>query len=165
MMIELEAHKKLEEIKVGNGYKKICGVYQSTFWYTLSVCVFVLIAVTTALAKGGQHLSEGFPIAPLDRPTVAWFEKTNPAPSVTVHYYGAKWCGPCKKLKPILKGLEKEGYEIKFHDIDQEPRPRDVTVVPTLKWFKFGKFVESQTGLRTKAELKAKFEEIEGSIF
>lgn len=33
--------------------------------------------------------------------------------------YGAEWCGPCRKMKPLWKKLKKEGYKIYYVDIDR----------------------------------------------
>ena len=41
--------------------------------------------------------------------------------SVIIRYFGAAWCRPCKKYKPVIKKLEKAGYPISFHDVDQDP--------------------------------------------
>ena len=33
----------------------------------------------------------------------------------------ATWCGPCRKMKPVIAELKEKGYPIETIDIDQEP--------------------------------------------
>jgi len=40
--------------------------------------------------------------------------------------FGAKWCGPCNTIKPIISNeLEKYGDNIDFHDIDLGDKTRE----------------------------------------
>jgi thiol-disulfide isomerase/thioredoxin len=48
--------------------------------------------------------------------------------------FHAEWCGPCRKARPVVEQLIREGYAIKTIDIDQEPRLAQryhVNAVPT----------------------------------
>ena len=38
-----------------------------------------------------------------------------------VKFYNAKWCGPCKQMKPHIEKLQKDGYNIQHVDIDEQP--------------------------------------------
>ena len=53
-----------------------------------------------------------------------------------VLYFGAKWCAPCKKLRPQVKrACEAAGIPFEFHDVDMEPDlalAHDVRHVPTV---------------------------------
>lgn len=141
--------------------KKICGLCQSTFWYTASVLVFVLVTVATVMAKGtGQFPFQGGEDAARNGEVV---DEGNPAPSITLHYVGAKWCGPCKQVKPILKDLAKAGYNIKFYDIDEDPEAPKPTkgAIPYFRWDRLGKVVDHDTGGMSRADFVRKFERLE----
>ena len=52
-----------------------------------------------------------------------------------VKFYNAKWCGPCKQMKPHIEKLQKEGYDIQEIDVDDQPelaQQFNVRGVPTL---------------------------------
>lgn len=49
--------------------------------------------------------------------------------------FGARWCGPCQRMKPTVEKLIKEGYDIRPVDIDEQPFFKNayrVGSVPTL---------------------------------
>ena len=71
--------------------------------------------------------------------------------NVIIRYFGAAWCGPCKKYKPVVKKLEKAGYPIMFHDIDQDPvlaESHKIMSVPQVKIEVGGKVVETMIGIQ-----------------
>ena len=71
--------------------------------------------------------------------------------NVIIRYFGAAWCGPCKKYKPVVKKLEQAGYPIMFHDIDQDPvlaESHRIMSVPQVKIEVDGKVVETMVGIQ-----------------
>jgi len=82
---------------------------------------------------------------------------------VVVDFY-ANWCGPCRRLSPILKELSEDFQgRIKFVKIDSDQEPElsneySVTALPTLLFFDGGKLAGQFAGLPEKASLKAELE-------
>lgn len=79
--------------------------------------------------------------------------------------FWAQWCGPCKKVGPLVDELAAE-YEGKFKvaklDVEEAQRTAQfygVMSIPTLLFFKDGKVTEQIIGAVGKEELKAKIEE------
>ncbi len=74
--------------------------------------------------------------------------------------FWAEWCGPCKVISPILKGLAEEyDGKIKFVKVDTEenfetPESYGILSFPTLMVFKEGQQIERITGARPTGDLK-----------
>ncbi len=77
---------------------------------------------------------------------------------VLVDFY-APWCGPCKKMLPIVEELEKENpgkFLLLKVDFDQNrllAKEKKVTNVPYLVIFKDGKKIWEKSGAATKEEI------------
>ncbi len=74
--------------------------------------------------------------------------------------FNAEWCGPCKKLSPILDKIAKE-YSTKIElvkiDVDQNPiiaKQLRIEGLPTLKMYKNGKEVWQYLGLTDEESIK-----------
>jgi thioredoxin len=73
--------------------------------------------------------------------------------------FWAEWCGPCKKVSPVLDELSKQyGDRVEFVklNIDENPnttRDYGVMSIPTLTVFKGGKPVQSVVGAQPKSQL------------
>lgn len=70
------------------------------------------------------------------------------------------WCGPCKKLKPIVEQVTREMPHVMFAHIDGDSKPLKKLVdahasegFPTLKLFKKGKQVQEVVGAQDKDAL------------
>ena len=55
--------------------------------------------------------------------------------------FGAEWCGPCKKIEPVINKLAKENENVVFIAVDAEEfddidDSNDVKGLPTFKFFK-----------------------------
>jgi len=80
-----------------------------------------------------------------------------------IDYY-ADWCGPCQKLKPVLKEIEEEfkgKVEIEYVNVDTEidkAQDNGVSSLPTLVFEKDGKETNRITGLTTKGRITALIE-------
>ena len=78
---------------------------------------------------------------------------------VTVVDFFANWCGPCRKLSPILEEISEELSEkAKFVKIDTDDnidmaKKYQVSGLPTLLVFKNGEAVERLVGLMPKSSI------------
>ena len=87
------------------------------------------------------------------------FTRTIKQGNVVVDFY-ADWCGPCKRLGPIIGDLAKEFSNVTFVkiNIDKEDSLStrySVRSIPTLILFKNGKQVKRITGYQSKSELRS----------
>ncbi len=79
--------------------------------------------------------------------------------------FGATWCGPCKKLHPILDELagEYQGrvriFEVDVGDSPQTAESHAVISVPQVLFFKHGEVVERIVGLLPKVKIREKIEQ------
>lgn len=81
------------------------------------------------------------------------------ADKLTVVDFFATWCGPCRKLGPILEEVEVElGDRVYFRKIDTDDnidaaKEYQVSGLPTLLVFKDGEVVERMVGLMPKSSV------------
>jgi len=74
-----------------------------------------------------------------------------------VFYFTADWCGPCKKVRPIVEELTKDGYSFQIIDVDIEKelvKKFEISSVPTFILFKNEKSIKRISGAQTKNELE-----------
>jgi thioredoxin len=76
-----------------------------------------------------------------------------------VYYFTADWCGPCKKVRPIVDELSRDQAEVKFQiiDVDSEgelARRFEVKSIPTFILIEDGKQINRITGAQTKTDLE-----------
>jgi thioredoxin 1 len=76
-----------------------------------------------------------------------------------VYYFTADWCGPCKKVRPIVEELSRDQSEVKFQiiDVDSEgelARRFEVRSIPTFILIEDGQEVNRFTGAKTRKDLE-----------
>lgn len=78
---------------------------------------------------------------------------------ITIVDFTAVWCGPCRKLSPILDELERTyGYKIKVIKIDVDKNKAvsnyyAVSLIPFLQFYKNGRVQEQIEGLPSRENL------------
>ena len=78
---------------------------------------------------------------------------------VTIVDFFANWCGPCRKLSPIIEEIEQElSDKVKFAKIDTDnnielAQQYKISGIPTLLVFKNGELVERMVGLMPKSSI------------
>jgi len=82
----------------------------------------------------------------------------NPKNKVSVFYFTADWCQPCKKVRPIVEELSKDMFPNTFQIIDAEiemalSKKFEIKSVPTFILIKNGEEINRITGLQTKEKL------------
>jgi thioredoxin 1 len=77
--------------------------------------------------------------------------------------FHAKWCGPCKVMKPVFEKLAEEyrneNSEVQLYTMDVELNKEfaaelGVRAIPTVKSFSDGKEVYSQPGMQMEGQIK-----------
>lgn len=66
--------------------------------------------------------------------------------------FGATWCGPCKRLEPVVEKLAGEFTDVVFLSVDVDDGPAlgksyNIKSVPTLVFLKDGQEFKRHTGL------------------
>lgn len=82
--------------------------------------------------------------------------------------FGATWCGPCKRLNPIVEKLAGEFTDIVFQAVDVDEGPEvgkqfSVRSVPTLVFLRDGKEVDRVIGMSLIDPLRKKLRDLQGS--
>ena len=78
---------------------------------------------------------------------------------LTVVDFYADWCGPCRKLGPIMEEIKRElGEKVKFTKINTDDnietaKEYQISGLPTLLVFKNGEVVERMVGLMPKSSI------------
>jgi len=78
-----------------------------------------------------------------------------------IKFFNAKWCGPCKQMKPHIEKLQQEGYNIEEIDIDEFPslaEDAEVRGVPTLMIFDNEGLQERVVGYQDYDRLKKRID-------
>ncbi|MDP8240149.1 MAG: thioredoxin domain-containing protein [Candidatus Hatepunaea meridiana] len=84
---------------------------------------------------------------------------------LTLVDFGAEWCGPCKKLHPVMENIATEyGDKIKVCEVDIGVSPQTglrfgITSVPQLLFFRDGIVKESVIGLLPKSKIEEKIDQ------
>ena len=78
---------------------------------------------------------------------------------ITIVDFFADWCGPCRKLSPVMEEIEQElSGKAKFTKINTDnnidlAKEYQISGIPTLLVFKNGELVERMVGLMPKSSI------------
>jgi thioredoxin 1 len=76
---------------------------------------------------------------------------------IIAYYFTADWCGPCKRVRPIVEEINKDSVvKFKIIDVDSEMelvKAFEIKSVPTFIVIKDGEIVSRATGSQTKNSL------------
>lgn len=80
-------------------------------------------------------------------------------------YYYAKWCGPCKTMKNIVKELASENINIYKVDVENKNMAKNIysagiRVIPTYIYYNNGIEVSREYGIVSKNTLKEKYDKL-----
>jgi thioredoxin 1 len=97
-------------------------------------------------------------MADLPKVTDATFQETVAGDGLVLLDFSATWCGPCKKLHPILAEIQAERPDVRIGMVDIAEAPETartcgVMSVPQVHFFKAGKPVDKFIGLQAKAKI------------
>ena len=85
------------------------------------------------------------------------FEETLKNNSIVLMDFWAEWCGPCKRMEPILQEFESEtGIPVGKLNVDENPEKSQeysIQSIPTMVLFKDGNPVHTITGAMPKHKL------------
>jgi len=76
---------------------------------------------------------------------------------ITAYYFTADWCGPCKKVRPIVEEINKDSaVKFKVVDVDSEMdlvKAFEIKSVPTFIIIKDGEIISRASGSQTREAL------------
>jgi thioredoxin 1 len=108
------------------------------------------------------------PTSPVDVSDAEFTQFVKQYPNVVVDAW-APWCGPCKRIAPIMEELAKEyGGKVAIAKLNTDDNQRTamklgVMAIPTLIMFKGGNEVARITGVQPKASLKRTIDGVVGA--
>lgn len=133
-----------------NGFRAWKNANKPIAGYTAPAPVATTAAATTA-ASGNNYKDL----------TKSEFLKIVAENKFTVVDFNAKWCGPCKKMSPILDAIQKEeGDKVAIMKIDSDLNPGlsneyGIEGLPTLLFFKGKNLIGTKIGFEGEAKLRA----------
>lgn len=74
-----------------------------------------------------------------------------------VLFFNATWCGPCRRMKPIVAGMRRQGYRMRDVDVDRNRKLADkygIRAVPTFVFIENGSEVNRISGGTTRERLR-----------
>jgi len=66
-----------------------------------------------------------------------------------VLFFNAAWCGPCRRMRPIVAGLRRQGYRMRDVDVDRHrelAQKYGIRAVPTFVFLENGNEVNRFSG-------------------
>jgi len=83
--------------------------------------------------------------------------------------FWAAWCGPCKRIGPVIDELARENGDLKIGKVDVDSNQDlamryNVQSIPFIAVFKDGQVVDSVMGAVPKSQLQAMLDRHRGSI-
>ncbi len=109
-----------------------------------------------------EKLSEAGSTSPAGGLTLQQYEKLLDGDKLVLVDFYADWCGPCKKMEPYLKKMEKELADkmiLVRIDADQNPElcsQLNVTALPTLKLYKNKELSWNHVGFVEESRVREK---------
>lgn len=84
-------------------------------------------------------------------------------PGIVLVEIGASWCGPCRRLEPILRELSDGGLSVVKVDADTSPiilKELRIQHIPTMMIFRDGEVKKVLIGAPGKAALEAEIAQV-----
>lgn len=75
-----------------------------------------------------------------------------------VLFFNATWCGPCRRMKPIVSSLRHQGYHLRDVDVDRHrdlAKKYNIRAVPTFVFLENGAEVSRFSGGTTPEHLRS----------
>jgi thioredoxin 1 len=113
------------------------------------------------ISKSKPYVSNSKDMKPLAFLSIENFNKKVLANTFVLVDFYAVWCGPCKKMDPILEKIDLDFAKLSLFKIDAEKNVSitenyEIEEIPTLILFKNGKQIWRNTGLITEKEILEK---------
>lgn len=75
--------------------------------------------------------------------------------------FWAPWCGPCKRISPILEEMSEERDDVQFVKLNVDDNPQtamsySIASIPTIARFEGGEVTEQAVGALPKNQLSAR---------
>ena len=85
-------------------------------------------------------------------------EKVVDTKALTLVDFWATWCGPCRKMSPVLEQIQDDMKDINIFKIDTDQNPKSameygVFSLPTFLIFKDGELKETLVGMMPKSSI------------